>query len=83
MYKHIAGKIYGWAPVFEVEIHLSSGTVIRHPFYKFRKREGGLQWASPTTIAFRSVDDIVGWRVVKISRKFQWAEPNTYWTFKD
>ena len=45
----INGKVYGWNVIFDADIHLTTGTVIKHQFYKFRKRNGGYQWAAPTT----------------------------------
>ena len=33
----INGKVYGWNVIFDADIHLTTGTVIKHQFYKFRE----------------------------------------------
>lgn len=79
----INGKVYGWNVIFDADIHRTTGTVIKHQFYKFRKRNGGYQWAAPTTFWINSTDYIAGWNVTGIRTKFCWGISEDFWKFED
>lgn len=76
-------KVYGWALVFDMDIHLTTGTVIKHQFYNFRKNDGNYQWSSPATLCLNSADNIAGWHVTAVRKKFVWGVPVDFWKFDD
>ena len=79
---NLFGKYFGWCPVYIIDLHLNTGTIMRHRFYKWRQRDGGFQWATPDLLNFKSVDTISGWNVVDVKYKLVCGENASLWHFK-
>ena len=76
---NIFGKIYGWAGIFEVDIHLTSGTVQRHDFYCFNQKGESYQWKSPLSLQFKNGGMVAGWFLHRIKKKFYWGKDADFW----
>lgn len=77
------GKFYGWCPIFIIDLHLNTGTVMRHRFYRWRQRAGEFKWNTPDSMNFKSVDTISGWNVVDVKYKFFFGADTSLWISKD
>lgn len=77
------GKYYGWCPIYRVDIHLKTGTVMSHRFYKWRQKDGGFKWATPDSLNFKSVDSIEGWQVVDAKYRLFFGVDASLWHWED
>lgn len=80
---NIFGKYYGWCPIYTVDLHLNTGTVMRHLFYKWGQRGSGFRWGSPNSLNFKTPDTISGWNVIGVKYKFMWGADADLWNWKD